>query len=283
MAAANDHSLPLPARNRAIFQLRAHGTPEAVAALCGVLKDKAGTSLYRHEVAFLLGQIGDDAAVCTLTDVLRDVTDCPVTRHECGEALAAVGDPAAVAVLRDFLHDGSQIVADTCHLALARLEYVKDPHPDEKLDDSPYDSVDPAPADVVTKTVPELRAQFLDASRPLFDRYRAMFSLRNRGTPECVAALAEGFTDSSALLRHELAYVFGQLQKPDTVKTLEPILRDASEQGIVRHEAAEALGAICTDAAVALLQEFKDDPDVIVRESCEVALDVVVLNTTEAA
>jgi deoxyhypusine monooxygenase len=38
----------------------------------------------------------------------------------------------------------------------------------------------------------------------LFQRYRAMFSLRNLGTEEAVLALAEGFQDDSALFRHEI-------------------------------------------------------------------------------
>ena len=44
---------------------------------------------------------------------------------------------------------------------------------------------------------------------------------------------------------------------------------------MVRHEAAEAIGAIHNrwDEAKALLKEFLQDEDELVRESCEVALD----------
>jgi len=42
---------------------------------------------------------------------------------------------------------------------------------------------------------------------------------------------------------------------------------------MVRHEAAEALGAIGTEEAVALLQEYAKDPSRVVKESCVVALD----------
>ena len=69
-----------------------------------------------------------------------------------------------------------------------------------------------------------------DQSRSLFERYRAMFALRNRGDKAAVdvrrtvlvscvhilfpfgalQALAEGFKEPhSALLRHEIAYVMG--------------------------------------------------------------------------
>ena len=43
----------------------------------------------------------------------------------------------------------------------------------------------------------------------------------------------------------------------------------------VRHEAAEALGAIADDASVALLREFATDPEPIVAHSCVVALDML--------
>ena len=41
----------------------------------------------------------------------------------------------------------------------------------------------------------------MDKTLPLFARYRAMFALRNVGTPEAVDALASGFADDSALFK----------------------------------------------------------------------------------
>ena len=41
-----------------------------------------------------------------------------------------------------------------------------------------------------------------DKSLPLFERYRAMFALRNIGTPAAVDALASGFNDDSALFKY---------------------------------------------------------------------------------
>ena len=49
---------------------------------------------------------------------------------------------------------------------------------------------------------PILRATLLDATRPLFKRYKAMFALRDLGTEEAVAALCDAFVDGSALFRH---------------------------------------------------------------------------------
>ena len=44
---------------------------------------------------------------------------------------------------------------------------------------------------------------------------------------------------------------------------------------MVRHEAAEALGAIGDLSAVKTLERFQDDPEVVISESCEVALDLL--------
>ena len=44
---------------------------------------------------------------------------------------------------------------------------------------------------------------------------------------------------------------------------------------MVRHEAAEALGAIGDRVAMATLEEYVNDESVVVAESCEVAIDLL--------
>jgi deoxyhypusine monooxygenase len=93
-------------------------------------------------------------------------------------------------------------------------------------------------------------------------------------------ALATGFKDPSAVFRHEVAYVLGQMAHPAAVASLKASLSDESEHAMVRHEAAEALGAIADEDAAAkdlqrYLQQYQqNDKDKIVRESCDVALDI---------
>ncbi len=53
------------------------------------------------------------------------------------------------------------------------------------------------------------------------------------------------------------------------------MLEDRGEHGMVRHEAAEALGSIATPPCVALLEAHCGDGDPIVAHSCEVALDMM--------
>ena len=119
-----------------------------------------------------------------------------------------------------------------------------------------------------------LEKLLLDTKRPLFLRYRAMFSLRNLGSDEAVLALAKGLRDPSALFRHEIAYVFGQLQSPLSITALAETLADESESDMVRHEAAESLGSIGTEEVMPILKRYVNDKERIVRESCIVAFDV---------
>lgn len=60
----------------------------------------------------------------------------------------------------------------------------------------------PSPTGVAPDDVKSLRSTLLDNKVPLFQRYRAMFALRNIGTPEAVDALADGFADDSALFKY---------------------------------------------------------------------------------
>ena len=84
-------------------------------------------------------------------------------------------------------------MAETCQLALRRLEWLQSggSAEDGAADKNPYSSVDPAPP-AAKKSIPELRTSLLDEALPLFERYRAMFALRNNGSEEAVLALGDG-------------------------------------------------------------------------------------------
>ena len=139
---------------------------------------------------------------------------------------------------------------------------------------SEFDSVDPAPPSPIIN-VPELRATICDEEEKMLQRMRALFALRNIGGSDSVEALAAAFSSSSALLKHEIAYVMGQMQDSAAVPYLIDRLEDHEEDVMVRHEAAEALGAIGDRKALGVLERFKDDKDIVVAESCEVALDLL--------
>ncbi len=130
-----------------------------------------------------------------------------------------------------------------------------------------------APADTPPQ---ELRETLLDEGAPMFERYRALFALRNRGGADVVPLLADVLSRSgSALLKHEVCYVLGQLQEGDSVAALERTLRDSTQHAMVRHEAAEALGSIAGPDCRAQLEQYLADADPVVAEGCLVALDIL--------
>merc|ERR1712129_171410 len=92
----------------------------------------------------------------------------------------------------------------------------------------------------------------------LFQRYVAMFTLRNLGE---YAPLVEALdTDrSSVVLRHELAFVLGQLEKDAATEALIRSLAATKEHPMVRHEAAIALGSIGGEDAKESLRKFVAD------------------------
>ena len=139
---------------------------------------------------------------------------------------------------------------------------------------SEFDSVDPAPPSE-GKNISNLRNTLCDENEKMFQRMRALFALRNIGGKESVDALAAAYSSQSALLKHEIAYVMGQMQDSNAVPHLIDRLEDKEEDIMVRHEAAEALGASGDRTALSVLEKFVDDDEVVIAESCEVALDLL--------
>ncbi|XP_041862996.1 deoxyhypusine hydroxylase [Melanotaenia boesemani] len=271
-----DPGVDLPQRFRALFTLKNLGGAEAVEWISKAFSDDS--ALLKHELAYCLGQMQDTRAIPTLTAVLKDEKQEPMVRHEAGEALGAIGDPVVLDLLKQYSQDPVIEVAETCQLAVRRLEWMQsggeNQLEDGSTDKNPYCSVDPAPP-ALKKSVPELRSALLDESLPLFERYRAMFALRNIGTEEAVVALGDGLQCSSALFRHEIGYVLGQMQHPAAVPALRAALERSGENPMVRHEAAEALGSIGKEECLAVLQCYRKDKERVVKESCEVALDML--------
>ena len=66
--------------------------------------------------------------------------------------------------------------------------------------------------------------------------------------------------------------MLGQLEHPAAETALCDAVRREEEHGMVRHEAAEALGAIGTKESIAVLRAYSNHGEEILRESCWVAL-----------
>lgn len=147
--------------------------------------------------------------------------------------MGAVSSASSIPVLKKYLNDPSRTVRETCEIALAKIEWDNSEegkrHRSSTSDEPQsatiffflrassltsetrtYTSVDPAPpasgllsgrAKLGTASVEELRDKLLNQQLPLFERYRAMFALRNIGNLAAVDALAAGFSDDSALFK----------------------------------------------------------------------------------
>ncbi|KAG6039110.1 deoxyhypusine hydroxylase [Claviceps citrina] len=285
-------STPLPVRFRALFSLKHVATTgEPATAAAAIEAIAAGfvspSALLKHELAYCLGQTKKEAAAKPLRDVLSDLTEDPMCRHEAAEALGALGNTESLELLKYFRdREGEEVVvSETCEIAIARIEWENSQErQQEKLRQSDFASIDPAPPlPESEKTVQELGKTLMDTTQPLFLRYRAMFALRDLASPPdrptavpAVLALAKGLADSSALFRHEIAFVFGQLSHPASIPALTEALSNVEEASMVRHEAAEALGSLGEEEGVEeILKRFLHDKEKVVRESVIVALDMV--------
>jgi len=122
------------------------------------------------------------------------------------------------------------------------------------------------------QALPELQACLLSPAESIAKRIRAVFHLRSHGSAEAAAILEQGIRDPSALLKHEICYALGQMRLPVSVPFLICVVEDAGQETIVRHEAAEALGAIGQEAGRAVLQKHAEQGDRELRETCYLAL-----------
>ncbi|EPR78196.1 Deoxyhypusine hydroxylase/monooxygenase [Spraguea lophii 42_110] len=252
---------------RYLFLLRNDITLQSAKIICKTFNDTS--VLLKHEAAYVLGQmkIQNSEISNKLVEVLKNVDEDEIVRHECAEALGNYECSQVIPLLKEFAdNDKSVAVRETSYLAYKKLES----NINEK---SPFGSHDPANAGLFS-SIEEAGAVYLDMDECLYKRYAAMFYLRNLNTKEAVDILGKGFTDKSALFKHEVAFVFGQMKNIHSVKYLSEALHRLEEHGMVRHECAEALGAIGGDDAKKALEKHIHCTVDIVRESVEVALDL---------
>lgn len=76
-------------------------------------------------------------------------------------------------------------------------------------------------------------------------------------------------------MKHELAYVLGQMKNPHAHVVLKKVLGTMDEDPMVRHEAAEALGAIGSLDSLPILEEYLKDECEVVSQTCELAIEKI--------
>ncbi|PLB39714.1 deoxyhypusine monooxygenase [Aspergillus candidus] len=290
----NDENESLARRFRALFSLKhvaclqppTDKTLPAIKAIAAAFS--SSSALLKHELAYCLGQTRNPDSLSYLHDVVKDPEEDAMCRHEAAEALGALGYESSLEILKALRDNANEleVVRETCDIAVDRILWENSEEKKaEQLKPSDFTSIDPAPpAPLATEepSIPDLEKTLLDTSIPLFKRYRAMFALRDLASPPdlptaapAIDALSKGLKDPSALFRHEIAFVFGQLCHPASVPCLTECLSNQGEMGMVRHEAAEALGSLGeVDGVEDTLKKFVNDPEQVVRDSIIVALDM---------
>lgn len=124
----------------------------------------------------------------------------------------------------------------------------------------------------------QIEETLLSRTSPVAARMRAIFGLKGLDNSAAISALEKSLkNDSSALVRHEVAYVLGQKKAISALPTLYATLEDKGENVMVRHEAAEAMGAIGDSTAVPILEKYAkgDDIPIEIRETCVLALEKI--------
>ena len=276
---------------RTIYSSNPENSNQFVDALFSALS--TSTPLLQHELCYILGQFKNEQTRPAQINHLNSVVFgeySDIVRHEAAEALGALGGDDALDELLKFPileNDPHGLVKDTIDLAIQKYKYEKK----NGLISSYFDAIDPTPA-LSGRALSELQKIVLNGA-DIVEKYSAMFALRNLihefqyGTDTqkshilrcnegitnivetAISFIALGFKDESALLRHEVAYIFGQLAHSSATSSLEQKLADVNEHPIVRHECAEALGSIGNFDSLYL---FVNDKEQIVRESCLVGL-----------
>uniref|UniRef100_A0A0K0DZ65 Deoxyhypusine hydroxylase n=2 Tax=Strongyloides stercoralis TaxID=6248 RepID=A0A0K0DZ65_STRER len=267
---------PMKRRFMALMQLRSAPCNRSANWIVRAFLDDS--ALLKHELAFCLGQMRAKVAIPTLFDILKNKDEDPMVRHEAAEALGAIGDPTVIEKLTPFLDDSNREVRETVELSIERLKFfVEKPKGFIDGNDKFYNTIDPAPP-MESNDIAELEKILVNPNEKLFKRYRALFTLRNLSTDESIMAISRALDCDGALLKHEIAYVLGQIQSPLAVEELTRKLKNENELPMVRHEAAEALGSIGTKKCEEILIEHIRDKERVVRESVEVAMSIVDYN-----
>mmetsp|Transcript_3149 Transcript_3149/g.6357 ORF Transcript_3149/g.6357 Transcript_3149/m.6357 type:complete len:362 (+) Transcript_3149:211-1296(+) len=290
---------PVGSRMRAAYHLKQiYNLPsttqatrtEIVSALGRELSRRDHGELMCHEIAYVMGQLRDEGCLTYLIQALGDRGNSTIVRHECAEAIGAIGKIEGLMgmeAIQGLRGEEEEVeVRETVEIAIQFIKWrIKGEETEENMPmacacmTTQYDSTDPAPPHPQHRGMShsELGDVVRDEKRDLWERYRAMFSLRNLGGEEAATELGRALVSdkSSALFRHEVAFVLGQLQHPSGLPYLVECLRRKDEHPFARHEACEAVGAIDGDweEVERVLKEFVDDEQKIVAESAMVAMD----------
>ena len=85
---------------------------------------QSSNALFRHEIAYVLGQIQNDLSTEPLMERLRDNLENDMVRHECAEALGSIATDAINEELGKYLDSSvPPVLRESCIVALDFSDY----------------------------------------------------------------------------------------------------------------------------------------------------------------
>jgi deoxyhypusine monooxygenase len=282
-------------RFRALFEIRGMYSADAIKSLINAFRIEKESDLLKHEICYCLGQMNTNEENTSLIQEFYEKVinedHSSIVIHEAVEGYANLNTDNIQKLLEKFKGVDDELIGETCELALELSKWNEETKQGETegldLKKLKHGTNDPSPPFNIEKEekyrdVEWLKNLLLDPKAPIFDRYRAMFTLREVNTDEscealCQTLVEEHSSDCTALLKHEIGFILGQMGHSFakiSTPYLEKAVQNEKEAPVVRHECVIALGDI-TDKTEVMERYSKEDQDPIVRESCLVALDMV--------
>jgi deoxyhypusine monooxygenase len=284
-AVLQDLSKPITDRVNSLFCLRTVGTIECVEALIKAFELEEKSDFLRHEICYCLGQMNKspehDSKILTFFEKILQIDYPKIVLHEAVEALGNVSREDNLKLLERFSGEKDGILYETCFLAEKLVQWRTKTNNGKleclNLSKLKFTTNDPAPP-YNFKREPKyadltlLQDMLLDpVNYDLFERYRALFTLREFNTEEAVVAMCQCFKPENSklcsdLLKHEVAFVIAQME--DVFSAAVPFMLDcvenSEEAAIVRHEVLICLGENLEYKDRSRLEPFLSNPELLV-------------------
>lgn len=285
-----DHTQNIKIRMNCLFQLRTIGSLDAIKALENALLKEPSSDLLRHEICYAFGQMikeegNREEIEKFINNEIFDKSEkwASIVLHEAAEALGNISNENNIKLLEKFVNYDDEIIKETCELAIENLKWLNNTNNGvlEGFDEGNkyYCTNDPAPPfnfdkEPKYKDVSLLKKILVEGST--FEKNRVLFTLRNLGTEDAINVLCSCFNENfTALLKHEVSFILGQMAEiaSTALSKLEEVLQDETQDPIVRHETALALGEISKGKE--LLQKYSTHSNQLIAESCIIAEEFV--------
>ena len=275
----------------AIYELRSWKSEESLEALKETYNFLGKSELLEHEVVYIFGQQISEKSLDFLFRVLHDSKEAPVVRHEAGEALGNFVDfkDRVLPELRKHWDSEVEVLRSTVRLAIRKLENFSGASNNfNKYSPGTVEPAEPFSEEQFAaylashgKTTAQTLDLLIDPSIEEYEKYRVMYSLRERADrPSCVILAKLLGNDlrskSSVLMRHEICFIFGQLSHkiinyPEVRALIVESAENPEEDPIVRHEAILAYSEIWGNDE--MMERLKKDPAPLVYESARVVMN----------